>query len=64
MATKVGAENSLTYEEFEPFCKWQREEARDTLIVHLPGNTIGHKKIALLLTKDYHFFQIMHANYY
>ncbi|XP_052174646.1 inactive protein RESTRICTED TEV MOVEMENT 2 [Diospyros lotus] len=25
-----------TYEDFEPLCTWQREEAQETLIVHLP----------------------------
>ncbi|KAL8125525.1 hypothetical protein AgCh_012988 [Apium graveolens] len=26
---------AATYEEFEPLCKWQREEGRDTLVLHL-----------------------------
>ncbi|KAB1995878.1 hypothetical protein E1A91_D13G196000v1 [Gossypium mustelinum] len=27
----------ITYEEFEPFCKWKREPNCDTLEIHLPG---------------------------
>ncbi|XP_021283146.1 inactive protein RESTRICTED TEV MOVEMENT 2-like [Herrania umbratica] len=26
-----------TYEDFEPLCKWRREQKSDTLEVHLPG---------------------------
>ncbi|KAG4112531.1 hypothetical protein ERO13_D13G167700v2 [Gossypium hirsutum] len=26
----------ITYEEFEPFCKWKREPNSDTLEIHLP----------------------------
>ncbi|KAL3535974.1 hypothetical protein ACH5RR_004435 [Cinchona calisaya] len=36
MEAKTGAAGLISYEEFEPFCKWQREEACDTLVVHLP----------------------------
>ncbi|XP_071910850.1 uncharacterized protein [Coffea arabica] len=36
MEAKTGSTARLSYEEFEPFCRWQREEARDTLLVHLP----------------------------
>lgn len=31
---------AATYEEFEPLCKWQREEGRDTLVLHLQGTII------------------------
>ncbi|KAL1822459.1 hypothetical protein ACET3Z_009237 [Daucus carota] len=31
MDSKIAA----NYEEFEPLCKWQREEGRDTLVLHL-----------------------------
>ncbi|CAI9097494.1 OLC1v1033933C1 [Oldenlandia corymbosa var. corymbosa] len=36
MSGKLEATNQIKYEEFEPFCRWQREEARDTLIIDLP----------------------------
>ncbi|XP_027065458.1 uncharacterized protein [Coffea arabica] len=36
MEAKTGSTARLSYEEFEPFCRWQREEACDTLLVHLP----------------------------
>ncbi|KAG9148451.1 hypothetical protein Leryth_026687 [Lithospermum erythrorhizon] len=36
MAAKFIRAPSPSYEEIEPFCTWQREEARETLIVHLP----------------------------
>lgn len=31
---------AATCEEFEPLCKWQREEGRDTLVLHLQGTII------------------------
>lgn len=31
-------EEEIVYEEFEPLCKWQRNEDRDVLEVHLQGN--------------------------
>lgn len=27
----------ITYEDFEPFCKWKREQNSDTLEIELPG---------------------------
>ncbi|XVF56845.1 hypothetical protein PTKIN_Ptkin06aG0153000 [Pterospermum kingtungense] len=27
----------ISYEDFEPFCKWKRDQNSDTLEVHLPG---------------------------
>ncbi|KAL3535973.1 hypothetical protein ACH5RR_004434 [Cinchona calisaya] len=35
MEAKTGAAGRISDEEFQPFCKWQREEAQDTLIIHL-----------------------------
>ncbi|KAK4272342.1 hypothetical protein QN277_020910 [Acacia crassicarpa] len=29
--------NGRSYEDFDPLCKWRREEGRDILEVHLPG---------------------------
>ncbi|KAF5749163.1 hypothetical protein HS088_TW04G01126 [Tripterygium wilfordii] len=40
MATKTagaGATGKRSYEDFEPFCKWQKQEEHDTLEVHLHG---------------------------
>ncbi|PWA42427.1 Alpha crystallin/Hsp20 domain-containing protein [Artemisia annua] len=39
MDSKVGSTNLqtlLSYDEFEPMCTWQREDAQDVLILHLP----------------------------
>lgn len=34
---KMDSKLATTYDEFEPLCNWQREEGRDTLVLHLPG---------------------------
>ena len=34
-------DQNIAYEEFEPFCKWQRKEDRDVLEIHLPGKIYG-----------------------
>ncbi|KAL1541471.1 hypothetical protein AAHA92_25685 [Salvia divinorum] len=36
MAAKP-VDHEIVYEEFEPFCKWQRKEDRDVLEIHLQG---------------------------
>ncbi|XP_058204298.1 uncharacterized protein LOC131318495 [Rhododendron vialii] len=35
MQTKNGS--SLSYEDFEPFCNWRRNDESETLVVHLPA---------------------------
>ncbi|BFG37524.1 hypothetical protein CerSpe_237980 [Prunus speciosa] len=37
METKLVANNEQCYEDFEPFCRWKKEEGLDILEVHLPG---------------------------
>ncbi|GAV77299.1 HSP20 domain-containing protein [Cephalotus follicularis] len=37
MATKAAATSIRSYEDFEPFCKWQGDQEQDTLEVHLYG---------------------------
>ncbi|CAN6587050.1 unnamed protein product [Malus baccata var. baccata] len=37
METKPAAKDETCYEEFEPFCQWNKEEGHDILEVHLPG---------------------------
>ncbi|XP_004306447.1 PREDICTED: 18.1 kDa class I heat shock protein-like [Fragaria vesca subsp. vesca] len=37
METSPAAKEEQSYEEFEPFCKWQKHEENDILQVHLPG---------------------------
>ncbi|OMO62644.1 hypothetical protein COLO4_32969 [Corchorus olitorius] len=39
-----------TYEDFEPLCKWQREQNSDTLEVHLPGFKRQQLKVQLSST--------------
>ncbi|XP_057467053.1 uncharacterized protein LOC130756533 [Actinidia eriantha] len=35
--SKAGAATSeLSYDDFEPFCKWKREEGQETVVVHVP----------------------------
>ncbi|XP_076949947.1 inactive protein RESTRICTED TEV MOVEMENT 2-like [Bidens hawaiensis] len=37
MDSKVGGtQSSLSYDEFEPMCTWQREDGQDILVIHLP----------------------------
>ncbi|KAK3043191.1 hypothetical protein RJ639_001624 [Escallonia herrerae] len=36
MEAKVVATPTPSYDDFEPFCNWRHEEARETLVVHLP----------------------------
>ncbi|KAI3743360.1 hypothetical protein L1987_61067 [Smallanthus sonchifolius] len=39
MDSKVGGtqlQTSLSYDEFEPLCTWQREDGQDILVIHLP----------------------------
>lgn len=38
--TKHPSVTNRSYEDFDPICKWRREESRDTLEVHLPGTFI------------------------
>ncbi|KAK1384697.1 hypothetical protein POM88_022432 [Heracleum sosnowskyi] len=33
---KMDSKLTANYDEFEPLCNWQREEVRDTLVLHLP----------------------------
>ncbi|XP_047954906.1 uncharacterized protein LOC125201058 [Salvia hispanica] len=35
MAAAKSVDQEIVYEEFEPFCKWQRKEDRDFLEIHL-----------------------------
>ncbi|KAL6129557.1 hypothetical protein ACLB2K_072907 [Fragaria x ananassa] len=37
METSPAAKEEQSYEDFEPFCKWQKHEENDILQVHLPG---------------------------
>jgi len=37
METKVEETLNLSYDDFEPFCKWTREEGHDKLEVHVQG---------------------------
>ncbi|KAM0977615.1 hypothetical protein ACFX15_013191 [Malus domestica] len=37
METKPTAKDETCYEEFEPFCQWNKEEGHDILEVHLQG---------------------------
>jgi len=38
MANKTQTTTLLTADvEFEPYCEWQKDDASDTLVVHLPG---------------------------
>ena len=37
MAAAKSVDQEIVYEEFEPFCKWQRKEDRDFLEIHLQG---------------------------
>ncbi|KAH7853945.1 hypothetical protein Vadar_008377 [Vaccinium darrowii] len=37
METKNGAAVSFSYEDFEPFCNWLRDNECETLVVHLPA---------------------------
>nr|XP_043611415.1 22.0 kDa heat shock protein [Erigeron canadensis] len=38
MDSKVSSslQKLLSYEDFEPLCKWKREDTQDTLVIHLP----------------------------
>ncbi|GMN54046.1 hypothetical protein TIFTF001_023178 [Ficus carica] len=36
-----------SYEDFEPFCQWQRGQERDVLEVHLQGFKIEHLRVQL-----------------
>ncbi|XWS57877.1 hypothetical protein CRYUN_Cryun09bG0211000 [Craigia yunnanensis] len=36
-----------SYEDFEPLCKWKREQSNDTLEVHLPGFKRQQLKVLL-----------------
>ncbi|KAF5783855.1 putative alpha crystallin/Hsp20 domain, HSP20-like chaperone [Helianthus annuus] len=31
-----GTQTSLSYDEFDPLCTWQREDGQDILVIHLP----------------------------
>ena len=36
--SKAGAATTeFSYDDFEPFCKWKREEGQETVVVHVPG---------------------------
>ncbi|KAM2466454.1 hypothetical protein C1H46_008293 [Malus baccata] len=37
METKTAVQDEQFYEDFEPFCQWNKEEGFDILEVHLPG---------------------------
>lgn len=39
METKTAAQDEQFYEDFEPFCQWNKEEGFNILEVHLPGIT-------------------------
>ncbi|EEF36702.1 uncharacterized protein LOC8282385 [Ricinus communis] len=43
----AGTAVNTLYEDFEPFCKWQRDQGRDTLEVHLQGFKKDQLKIQL-----------------
>ncbi|CAM8877286.1 unnamed protein product [Rhodiola kirilowii] len=36
-----------TYDDFEPYCKWERDESQDVLIVHLPDFKRNELKIQI-----------------
>ncbi|KAF5735163.1 hypothetical protein HS088_TW15G00663 [Tripterygium wilfordii] len=48
MATKAeGATGRQSYEDFEPLCKWQKDEEHDTLEVHLHGFKKGQMRVQI-----------------
>lgn len=43
MAAGKEAKLGIVYEEFEPFCRWQRNEDQDILEIHLQGEILSFK---------------------
>lgn len=40
------------YEDFDPYCKWRKEEERDTIEVHLQG-TVYYSFYLVLVCRDF-----------
>ena len=62
--SKAGAVTPApSYDDFEPFCSWKREEGQEILVVHVPG-IVSYRPLFYLKEKGkYKFMQNHYCNH-